>query len=170
MPAGRAPTYRRENSGVPRVESRGNAFEGSRDTRSHPAGRVVERRRSSSAGAGRVGRTRTQTAHKPHTQTRRGSPKADISAYPRGGGTPEGRILCAVFVCIVCGVFSVFHSVAAGKNESAPQGLKHCKYRGNCLFLMVGASGFEPPTSWSRTKRSNQAEPRPENCIATIGN
>lgn len=27
---------------------------------------------------------------------------------------------------------------------------------------MVGASGFEPPTSWSRTRRSNQAEPRPE--------
>src|SRR6478609_698174 len=28
---------------------------------------------------------------------------------------------------------------------------------------MVGASGFEPPTSWSRTRRSSQAEPRPEN-------
>jgi iron complex outermembrane recepter protein len=27
---------------------------------------------------------------------------------------------------------------------------------------MVGASGFEPPTSWSRTRRSSQAEPRPE--------
>ncbi len=27
---------------------------------------------------------------------------------------------------------------------------------------MVGARGFEPPTSWSRTRRSNQAEPRPE--------
>src|SRR5205823_3064240 len=26
----------------------------------------------------------------------------------------------------------------------------------------VGARGFEPPTSWSRTKRSSQAEPRPE--------
>src|SRR5437762_3502053 len=26
---------------------------------------------------------------------------------------------------------------------------------------MVGASGFEPPTSWSRTRRSSQAEPRP---------
>ncbi len=27
---------------------------------------------------------------------------------------------------------------------------------------MVGASGFEPPTSWSRTRRSSQAEPRPD--------
>jgi hypothetical protein len=25
----------------------------------------------------------------------------------------------------------------------------------------VGAAGFEPATSWSRTKRSSQAEPRP---------
>src|SRR6516165_10352270 len=25
----------------------------------------------------------------------------------------------------------------------------------------VGATGFEPATSWSRTKRSSQAEPRP---------
>src|SRR5271154_1228061 len=33
---------------------------------------------------------------------------------------------------------------------------------------MVGASGFEPPTSWSRTRRSSQAEPRPEiNCAGT---
>ena len=33
-----------------------------------------------------------------------------------------------------------------------------------CLILkrdLVGASGFEPPTSWSRTRRSSQAEPRP---------
>ena len=27
---------------------------------------------------------------------------------------------------------------------------------------MVGAAGFEPATSWSRTKRSSQAEPRPD--------
>ena len=27
---------------------------------------------------------------------------------------------------------------------------------------MVGARGFEPPASWSRTRRSSQAEPRPE--------
>src|SRR5262245_15628264 len=26
----------------------------------------------------------------------------------------------------------------------------------------IGARGFEPPTSWSRTKRSSQAEPRPD--------
>ena len=27
---------------------------------------------------------------------------------------------------------------------------------------LVGASGFEPPASWSRTRRSSQAEPRPD--------
>src|SRR6185369_11920851 len=27
---------------------------------------------------------------------------------------------------------------------------------------LVGARGFEPPTSWSRTTRSSQAEPRPD--------
>src|SRR3954453_3260202 len=31
----------------------------------------------------------------------------------------------------------------------------------NLLRKMVGARGFEPPTSWSRTRRSSQAEPRP---------
>ena len=30
------------------------------------------------------------------------------------------------------------------------------------LKRLVGASGFEPPTSWSRTRRSSQAEPRPD--------
>ena len=30
---------------------------------------------------------------------------------------------------------------------------------------LVGASGFEPPTSWSRTRRSSQAEPRPEHSL-----
>ena len=30
------------------------------------------------------------------------------------------------------------------------------------LKSLVGASGFEPPTSWSRTRRSSQAEPRPD--------
>src|ERR1041385_8148092 len=36
-----------------------------------------------------------------------------------------------------------------------------------CLKRLVGASGFEPPTSWSRTRRSSQAEPRPE-CRFTV--
>ena len=27
---------------------------------------------------------------------------------------------------------------------------------------LVGARGFEPPASWSRTRRSSQAEPRPD--------
>jgi hypothetical protein len=30
-------------------------------------------------------------------------------------------------------------------------------------LIKIGASGFEPPASWSRTKRSIQAELRPEN-------
>jgi hypothetical protein len=30
------------------------------------------------------------------------------------------------------------------------------------LKTMVGASGFEPPTSWSRTRRASQAALRPE--------
>ena len=34
---------------------------------------------------------------------------------------------------------------------------------------MVGASGFEPPTSWSRTRRSSQAEPRPDFSILSCG-
>ena len=33
---------------------------------------------------------------------------------------------------------------------------------GQELKEMVGARGFEPPASWSRTRRSSQAEPRPE--------
>src|SRR3989442_10397381 len=34
-----------------------------------------------------------------------------------------------------------------------------------CLVTLrlVGASGFEPPTSWSRTRRANRAALRPEN-------
>ena len=32
-----------------------------------------------------------------------------------------------------------------------------------CLKRMVGASGFEPPTSWSRTRRASQAALRPDN-------
>src|SRR5271156_6268606 len=39
--------------------------------------------------------------------------------------------------------------------------------RGNSLKKLVGASGFEPPTSWSRTRRSSQAEPRPDRCCRT---
>ena len=36
--------------------------------------------------------------------------------------------------------------------------------RDKSLKELVGASGFEPPTSWSRTRRSSQAEPRPDIC------
>ena len=34
--------------------------------------------------------------------------------------------------------------------------------RSKRLKRLVGASGFEPPASWTRTRRSNQAEPRPD--------
>src|SRR6185312_3564718 len=37
---------------------------------------------------------------------------------------------------------------------------KH-KRSASAPFVMVGASGFEPPTSWSRTRRANRAAPRP---------
>jgi hypothetical protein len=33
---------------------------------------------------------------------------------------------------------------------------------------VVGASGFEPPTSWSRTRRSSQAEPRPDKRLKKV--
>src|ERR1700736_1410647 len=36
------------------------------------------------------------------------------------------------------------------------------QFKGNEVGYLVGASGFEPPTSWSRTRRSSQAEPRPD--------
>ena len=45
----------------------------------------------------------------------------------------------------LCNTYPSFHSV----------GCKQCT-------LHVGAVGFEPTTSWSQTKRSNRAEPRPE--------
>ena len=34
---------------------------------------------------------------------------------------------------------------------------------------MVGASGFEPPTSWSRTRRANRAAPRPADQPSNYG-
>lgn len=33
---------------------------------------------------------------------------------------------------------------------------------GKLREMRVGVTGFEPATSWSRTKRSSQAEPHPE--------
>jgi hypothetical protein len=60
------------------------------------------------------------------------------------------------------------------KQESKGEGIRRqlCNWMGTwvgclpattCKLLtdLVGASGFEPPTSWSRTRRSSQAEPRP---------
>jgi hypothetical protein len=38
----------------------------------------------------------------------------------------------------------------------------HMNYR---EVYLVGAGGFEPPTSRTRTVRSNRAEPRPEHFI-----
>ncbi len=39
--------------------------------------------------------------------------------------------------------------------------LENAKGARRAPFAMVGASGFEPPTSWSRTRRANRAAPRP---------
>jgi hypothetical protein len=36
------------------------------------------------------------------------------------------------------------------------------RLRANCLKEMVGANGFEPSTSWSRTRRASQAALRPD--------
>jgi hypothetical protein len=51
-------------------------------------------------------------------------------------------------------------------NSPSAMGVALPKGRINSVQLqqvrLVGASGFEPPTSWSRTRRSSQAEPRPE--------
>src|SRR5258707_1609548 len=44
--------------------------------------------------------------------------------------------------------------------QSTPVAAKKPRTRG--VTRLVGARGFEPPTSWSRTTRSSQAEPRPD--------
>ncbi len=36
-------------------------------------------------------------------------------------------------------------------------------------LAMVGASGFEPPTSWSRTRRANRTAPRPADRLSRYG-
>ena len=41
------------------------------------------------------------------------------------------------------------------------------KTKGFRAFLQVGVKGFKPSTSWSRTKRSSQAEPHPERNLDT---
>src|SRR5690348_4160737 len=38
---------------------------------------------------------------------------------------------------------------------------------GRLPIKMVGASGFEPPTSWSRTRRANRTAPRPADLPAS---
>ncbi len=50
------------------------------------------------------------------------------------------------------------------RNHNTVQSLqgKRCELGEFRWDKMVGASGFEPPTSWSRTRRSSQAEPRPD--------
>ena len=44
--------------------------------------------------------------------------------------------------------------------KKAPRGIK--PRGGEKMIDLVGAPGFEPGTSASRTQRSNRAEPRPE--------
>ena len=52
-------------------------------------------------------------------------------------------------------------SFTSGRFTGTP---KKKPYATNCCVRLyeVGATGFEPATSWSRTKRSSQAELRPE--------
>ena len=57
-------------------------------------------------------------------------------------------------------LFRDFCPSAPGPN---PEDLKRPQGKSDKpLKRVVGASGFEPPTSWSRTRRSSQAEPRPD--------
>ena len=52
--------------------------------------------------------------------------------------------------------------VAAKKSDNPCQGkgfVADC--RSSSKIGKVGVTGFEPAPSWSRTKRSSQAEPRP---------
>jgi uncharacterized protein DUF2630 len=48
------------------------------------------------------------------------------------------------------------------RQRRARRGGRRRKPRSRTQTGLVGASGFEPPTSWSRTRRSSQAEPRPD--------
>src|SRR5947208_14543947 len=53
------------------------------------------------------------------------------------------------------------------KGDHRPQNRPHEKGRplkADAILLnsKIGARGFEPPTPWSRTRCSSQAEPRPE--------
>jgi hypothetical protein len=65
------------------------------------------------------------------------------------------------------GLLNVCRSRRAGLQASALSFLLSLSVPLSALVAVVGASGFEPPTSWSRTRRSSQAEPRPDVCVAT---
>ena len=53
---------------------------------------------------------------------------------------------------------SPFPKVSTGELGKKPRGGTRC----GAFCSSVGASGFEPPTSWSRTRRANRAALRPE--------
>lgn len=63
------------------------------------------------------------------------------------------NVVYAVMRCHMVGGNSILQAV---QSEPIRQELSRCDKEGE----MVGARGFEPPTSASRTQRSSQAEPR----------
>src|SRR5688572_1647873 len=60
-------------------------------------------------------------------------------------------------------VFARFRTATAPtKKRDRPLSRPACRSLSGLDFQSVGVTGFEPATSWSRTKRSSQAEPHPE--------
>ena len=57
------------------------------------------------------------------------------------------------------GTYGKAFKTSRGKKESGVKGLVGTQ---RMAEKVVGAGGFEPPTSWSRTKRADQAAPRPD--------
>ena len=70
------------------------------------------------------------------------SPKEKFR-FPVGAGALRSVIATIVYLLIDLGVCSSKTTVGAARFERAVQ-------------IYVGARGFEPPTSWSRTKRSTE--------------
>jgi hypothetical protein len=53
------------------------------------------------------------------------------------------------------GILTVYKTIYTAADEIQ-------KSWGKCLKELVGAKGFEPSTSWSRTRRASQAALRPD--------
>src|SRR6266851_166232 len=59
-------------------------------------------------------------------------------------------------------VWALSWSTLVHKTPQQPKRRKWRKLVKGRILGVVGANGFEPSTSWSRTRRSSQAEPRPD--------